>query len=118
MSNFSDVYSFSFDTRIWRKIECEGIEGRFFCAAVALDEWMYLFGGRNIHSFAFNDLARFGLKEARDESVVEDLQNMVGDPEFADIAFVVLDDPVVGPPIPVPENTMGAKIEIPTSLQG
>ncbi len=92
VANFQDVHSFCFETRLWRRIDCEGIEGRFFCSAVVSDAWMYVFGGRNIHSFSFNDTLRYGVKDVRDESMVDDLRQLVGDAELADVVFVMPDD--------------------------
>lgn len=92
VANFQDIHAFDFESRAWRRIECEGIEGRFFCSAVLMDSRMHVFGGRNIHSFAFNDTLRYDIHDARDESLLEDMQLLVGDPEFADVVFVMPDD--------------------------
>lgn len=94
VSNFQDLHSFDFETRTWRKIDCQGIEGRFFSAGTMYsDKYVYLYGGRNIHSFAFNDTLQLCLYDG-DDAMETDLQPLVGDPEFADIVFVMPNDPI------------------------
>lgn len=96
VSHFQDLYCFSFDTRMWHRVECDGIDGRFFCSGVVHDSWLYVFGGRNVHNFSFHDTWKVSLKEAtedrRDDSIVDDMQALVGDVEFADMVFVTPDD--------------------------
>jgi hypothetical protein len=92
VSNFQDLFCFNFDSRVWKKIECGGIDARFFCTGVVVEDCFYVFGGRNIHSFAFNDLQRVRLGEESAADSVADLQALVGDPEFADVVFVMPDD--------------------------
>ncbi len=109
VSNFQDFFCFDFDSRVWKKIECGGIDARFFCTGAVVEDCFFVFGGRNIHSFAFNDLQRVRLGEESAADSAADLQALVGDPEFADVVFVVPDDleeeggaPRPEGPIPVP----------------
>lgn len=119
VSNFQDLHSFDFETRVWRRLECDGIDGRFFCAAAVHDgerAAMYVFGGRNIHSFAFNDTLRVSLSEDEVAPDGADLQALVGDPEFANVVFVMPDDPALAEVDGAPLECPG--IAIPPELRG
>ncbi len=98
VSNFQDLFSFDFDSRVWRKIECSGVDSRFFCSGAALGDCMYVCGGRNIHSFAFNDVLRVHLGEdGAAENGAADLQVLVGDSKLADVVFVMPDEIALSP---------------------
>lgn len=95
VGNFQDLYCFNFDSRVWRRVETSGVDGRFFSSLSVLEEQMFIFGGRNIHSFAFNDVLRAsvavscGATERR-----ASLLQQLGSPEFADVVFAAPDDPI------------------------
>jgi hypothetical protein len=75
---------------MWQKIDCVGLDGRFFCSGViGRESSMFIFGGRNIHSFAFGDVLTVKLKHCNPRA---GLRNLVGDAEFADIVFIMPDD--------------------------
>ena len=48
--------SSSADTLHWSKCDSAGISARFSPALVLHDELLYVFGGRNLYNFTFNDL--------------------------------------------------------------
>jgi hypothetical protein len=63
VSHFSDVFEFHFETLSWKRASADGITPRFFAAAVADDEYLFVFGGKNIHNFPYNELYKYNLGE-------------------------------------------------------
>lgn len=93
VGNFQDLYSFNFDSRVWRRVETSGVDARFFSSLSVFEQWMYIFGGRNIHSFAFNDLLRVNVADSCSVSERRaSLLSVLGAPELADTVFVAPDD--------------------------
>lgn len=77
VSNFSDCFCLNFETNVWKKIDCEGVDGRFFSSVIIFNDSLYVFGGRNIHSFCFNDTLKHSLKDwdmSVDDSLVRAFQ--------------------------------------------
>lgn len=100
---------------MWRRVEVSGVDARFFSSLCVFEKWMYVFGGRNIHSFAFNDLLRTSIVSEEDDTE-EELLALVGSSDYADVVFVLPDDlapeneplPSEGP-IPVPAEWKRAR---------
>jgi hypothetical protein len=87
VGNFQDLNCFNFETRNWRRVEIDGIDARFFSSLSVFENMAFVFGGRNIHSFAFNDTLRVCLNDDGNEN--GDLIALIGDPSLADVVFVM-----------------------------
>lgn len=72
--NTDEMFEFHFPTQEWKKTDCEGcgmgISPRSFCVVGVCDQTMYVFGGRNIYNFCFNDLFQCNLGLFSDPSVI------------------------------------------------
>ncbi len=116
MGNFQDLTCFNFENRSWRKQDALGVDARFFSSLSVYEKSIFVFGGRNIHSFAFNDVLRAKVAEAADEEERgAELAAMMESGELADLVFVTPDD-VAGPdevlavgPILVPKEFSRAR---------
>ena len=61
--DFNDTWSFNISTRKWTELQCTGPipSPRASCAAVLVDDVMYVFGGSTIYEHYLGDLIALNL---------------------------------------------------------
>lgn len=66
--HFNDLWSFDLKTRLWIKLEAEGIlpSAREGCSSAVVDDALYIFGGRGEDGSELNDLCGYKIKSIRE----------------------------------------------------
>eukprot|EP01102_Stenamoeba_stenopodia_P004569 TRINITY_DN14867_c0_g1_i1.p1 TRINITY_DN14867_c0_g1~~TRINITY_DN14867_c0_g1_i1.p1 ORF type:complete len:368 (-),score=106.61 TRINITY_DN14867_c0_g1_i1:46-1119(-) len=92
--NFSDLYKFHFETNTWIKGNCNGYSRRVFETAVVFKDAMYLYGGKNIHNYSFNELSKFTFESPIEvscsDTYLNDLKHLLYSGEYSDVQFIFL----------------------------
>eukprot|EP01097_Dermamoeba_algensis_P001906 TRINITY_DN1748_c0_g1_i1.p1 TRINITY_DN1748_c0_g1~~TRINITY_DN1748_c0_g1_i1.p1 ORF type:complete len:492 (-),score=72.99 TRINITY_DN1748_c0_g1_i1:26-1501(-) len=90
VTNFSDLFEFHFASGSWCKVFDKGIP-RFFSSIVSHEDQLYIFGGRNIYNFTFNELFVCDLKNNKKdgdkESLMDDFRSLLNQPLMSDVTF-------------------------------
>lgn len=90
VGNFGDLYEFHFESFSWIQTSgSHGISPRFFHSAIVHDDYMYIFGGRNLYHFSFSDLYKCSveIKEGR-SSLIANMRSLLYDAEISDVTFI------------------------------
>eukprot|EP01091_Cochliopodium_minus_P009647 TRINITY_DN2416_c0_g1_i1.p1 TRINITY_DN2416_c0_g1~~TRINITY_DN2416_c0_g1_i1.p1 ORF type:complete len:509 (-),score=94.25 TRINITY_DN2416_c0_g1_i1:8-1534(-) len=91
VSHFPDLYSFSFETRSWKKYACDTFSPRYFFSSVVCDQMLYVFGGCNVYNFVFEEFFKCPLDSSNSKeisNIKSDFRNLLDDPELSDVVFV------------------------------
>lgn len=85
-----DIFKLNLRKLQWSKATSSGFEGRYFDTCVEYQNQIFIFGGRNIHNYCFNDLCTYVYdpwRQKRPDTYRTDMRGLLNDKEFSDIVF-------------------------------